>query len=304
MILQRARDDLRGAGAVAVDQHDDRQRRHRGRFRREVVLVRVPGAAARVDDHVAARQEAVRDADRLIHLAARVVAQVEDQPLHAAALEPLERRSEIAIGDFGEVAQLDVAGALVDHERALDGRDADLVPFDGQLDQLVEAAALDRHVDRGALRALQLRDRLVAGPALGALAGDLGDGVAAADAAAERRRPFEHGADEDVAVDRLDGDAEAVIVAFLALAHLGVAARIEEARMRIERVQQPVDRRVDQAIGFDRPDVLGFDRGQRRGEDAVARLDFVLGGEEARAEQAAGERCERHGSHHRRPGSA
>ena len=119
-----------------------------------VILVGVRHAAARVDDHVAALQEPVRDLDRLIERAAGVVAQVEHQPLHPLRLQLLERVAELAVGRLGEVAQLDVAGLRVDHERAAHGDDVDFVALDLHVDQLVVAGAADRDLDLGALRSL------------------------------------------------------------------------------------------------------------------------------------------------------
>ena len=252
-------------------------------------------AAARVDDHVAARQEAIRHANRLIERPARVVAQVEQQLLHALALQLLQRASEVAVGDFGEVAQPDVAGAIVDHERALQRGDVHLVALDRQIDERLEALALDRDVDRRALRtferltAFSLVQPFASSPSIFAMMSPRRRPLL------EGRRALEHVADEDVAIERLNADAEAVVAAFLALAHLGVAARIEEARMRIEGLQHPVDGAVDQSIGFDFAHVLRFDRGEGRREDAVPSFDLVLGGEQAGPEDGA----HHPGQHHR-----
>ena len=107
------------------------------------------------------------------------------------------------------------------------------------------------------------------------------DHVAAANAAAERRRAFEHAHRRDVAVDRLNGEAQAVVAAFLALAHLRVGPRVHEARMRIERLQHAVDRAVDHPVGLDRFRVLRLDRGQRRGKGLVVIGNRVGGGKRA-----------------------
>ena len=117
----------------------------------------------------------------------------------------------------------------------------------------------------------------------------VGDHVAAADAVAERRRAFEHAHRGDVAVDRLNGEAEAVVAAFLPLAHLRVGPRVHEARMRIERLQHAVDGAVDHAVGFDRLGVLRLDGGQRRGEGLVVIRHRVGGGERALAVNPANE---------------
>ncbi len=87
----------------------------------------------------------------------------------------------------------------------------------------------------------------------------------------------------------LNGDADAVVAPFLALAHLRVFLRIEKAGMRIERAEHAADRAVDEAIRFDLVDVVGFDRAQRGGERAIVIGDLVVGRERAASEQAADE---------------
>ena len=130
----------------------------------------------------------------------------------------------------------------------------------------VDAGTAQRDVDEGALRPAQLGHGLLGGPAGEVLVARLGDHVAAAQALLVRRRPFEHPHDGDVAVERLNGDAEAVVALLLTLAHLGVGARVHEARMRVERLQHAVDAAVDEPIGLDRLGVFRLDGRQRRGE--------------------------------------
>ena len=267
-----------------------------------VVLIRVGHAAAGVDDHVVARQEPVRDRDRLIERAAGIVAQVQHQPLHALGHQLLEAGADFMIGGLGELAELQVAGLAVDHEIPADADDVDLVAGDLQVDQLIVAAALDRDVDRGALRPLQQLDRVLAGHPLGVLhrhlaggilAFDAGDDVAAAKPLLEGGGSFEDRHDRDVAVDRLNLDAEPVVASFLPFTHLRILARVEEARMGVERFQHALDAAIDEAVGGDFLDVFAIDRRERRREDAVLLGDLVLPGEHA-AEEAADQRRKDH----------
>ena len=114
LILQRARDDFRRRRRAFVDQHDDRHARQ-DLARARVVALRVAGAPSARRDDFALIEERVRNADRLIEQAARIVAQVEDDAAQAAAdlglrlidglLEPVfgllvERRD----ADVGDVA--------------------------------------------------------------------------------------------------------------------------------------------------------------------------------------------------------
>ena len=276
MILQRAGHDLGRARAVAIDEHDHRQVRVLAVFVRAVVLVRLRDAAARVDDHVAARKEPIGDLDSLVQRSTGIVAQVEHQALHPAVGQLLERGADFVVRRLGKISELDVARVLVDHEHAADRHDIDFVAFDIEIDQAVVAAPAEGDVDGRALRTFQLGDRLLARPALGVGAGDPRDDVAAAEALLVGGRAFEDGHHGDVAVDDLNLDPEAVVLAFLALAHLGVALGIEEAGMRIQGFQHPVDGAVDQAVRRHFVDVLAIDRGKRRRKDAILLRDLVL----------------------------
>ena len=82
---------------------------------------------------------------------------------------------------------------------------------------------------------------------------------------------------------------------FLPLAHLRVRLRIEEARMRIERVQHAVDRAVDQPVRRHVVDVLAVDGVERRREHAILLRHFVLARERGAAEESAGERGNQNG---------
>ena len=59
-----------------------------------VVLVGVLHPPARVDNHLAALEKAVRDGDRLIERPAGVVAQVQHQSLHAFAAQLRQRLAQ------------------------------------------------------------------------------------------------------------------------------------------------------------------------------------------------------------------
>src|SRR5207237_9875314 len=100
------------------------------------------------------------------------------------------------------------------------GGTVDLVADDLEIDQLVEAAPLQRDANRRPLRAAQLAHRIVARPALRLLAFDLGDDVAAAQAFLIRGRSFEERDDGDFTIDHRDRDAKAVVAPLLAFTHL------------------------------------------------------------------------------------
>jgi hypothetical protein len=155
-----------------------------------------------------------------------------------------------------------------------------------QLDQLLVARAPDRHTDGRPFRAAQLADRLVGLPPLGLFPFDLGDDVTAAEPLLIRGRALEHREDGDVAVDHLNGDAEAVVAAFLALPHPRIILRAHEAGMRVEGPQHAGDGAVDEPVRLEVADVVFLDRLQRRREDLVLVRHAVLG-QGAAAEEAA-----------------
>ena len=124
-------------------------------------------------------------------------------------------------------------------------------------------------------------------PALRVLARNVGEHVAAPDTLLVRRRALEHVHRRDVAVEHLNRHADAVIAAFLPLAHLRIRFRVEEARVRVERLEHAGDRAVDQPVGFDRPDVIRVNRVQRGGKDLVLVRDLVFNRQGAAAVKAA-----------------
>ena len=152
----------------------------------------------------------------------------------------------------------------------------DLVPHDGELDGFVVRGTANRDVHGRALGSAQLPHRLLDVPSLGRLALNQDDDVASAQTPLVGGRTFEDGENGDVAVDDVDGDAQAVVAAFLPLAHLRKRARVHEARMWIERLEHAGDRAVDQPIGLDLTHVLVFDGLQCGGKDLVLVRNLVL----------------------------
>ena len=122
----------------------------------------------------------------------------------------------------------------------------------------------------------------VGGHAVRRLAVDRRDDVAGTDAGAERRRAFIRRDDVDLVVLLLDHHADAVVVAALIFAHLGVGLGIVEIRVRIEDAQHAGNGAVvDGRVGLVALDGLGVvlldhrvDVGERL--QAVANLAFIL----------------------------
>jgi hypothetical protein len=290
VILQRARDNLRCAGAAAVGHDDDGDVGELAVLGRAIILIRVRHAAVRGNDGLAARDELVDDLDCLVERAAGIVADVEQQPAHAFRRERLKRAFQIAIGVLAEIPQLNVSRRRIDHECGGNRRNRDFVAHELDIDRLSVTAAPESNLHRRAARAAQLLHRLVGVPALGVFAGDVRDDVALPHALLVSGRSLEDKLRDDVAVHGADLNPDAVVVPFLPLPHLRVLARVEETRMRVEGREHPAHGAVHQTIGIDLVDVTRFDRAQRGGERLVVFGHPVVGRKKALAEQAAHER--------------
>src|SRR5207244_12658780 len=140
-------------------------------------------------------------------------------------------------GVLAEVLHSDVAGRGVDHEIRRYGRYVDLVARELELQQLVVAAAAHTDVDGRSFGAAERALRLLDGPALCVLTRDVGEHVAAPDALLVGRRSFEDVHRRHVAVVDLNRHADAVVAAFLALAHLRIFTWREITGVRIERAE-------------------------------------------------------------------
>ena len=215
--------------------------------------------------------------------------------------------SPTSLSDVSEKSpELDVAGLRVEHERAADGDDVDFVALDVHVDQLVVAGTADRDVDLRALRSLQLLGGLFRRPVLGVLALDARDDVAAADAGAVRRRALEQRHDGDVAVDRLDREADAVVLALLPLAHLRVLLGVEEAGVRVEGLEHAADGVVNQPVGRRRGSTYSRSIAASAGrKDPILLGNLVLGGLGGAADEPAdqGRKQDGQGRHGEKPGS-
>src|SRR5204863_358870 len=214
-----------------------------------------------------------------------------------------QRLTALLVVVLAEFRQADVTGLRIEHECRWHGRNVDFVADDGEVDQLVEAAALERNLDGRSFGTAQLSHRVVARPALGLFAFDFRDDVAAPKALLIRWRAFEERDDRDFAIDDGDRNAEAVVTPLLPLAHLGVRAGIHEARMRVERLEHAGDGTVDQAVGFDRADVIRVDRVQRGSKDLVLVRDLVFDRQGTTAVKAPNQGAKSDGEHRNRYGT-
>ena len=163
---------------AAVDEHHHGEGIHGGALG-GAGLHHVPAVPAPLgDDQLVGPQQLPADAQGRVQHAAAVVAQVQDQGLHALGLEVAHRPLELLGGGLPEVLDGDEAGGGIEHEAVIDAVGGDLAAGDAEAEQAREAHALHGHLHHGALVAPQLLHRGVAGQVLGGLAVDLPDDVA------------------------------------------------------------------------------------------------------------------------------
>ena len=153
MILQRAGDDLRRRGRIAVHQHHDRILQVRS-MRRAIDLIR-EGASTLRNDDLALLQKLVAHIDGLVQQAARVAAQVDHQTVNVAEL--VESVAHLAAGRLHEVGHVDIADARLDREGEIDRRPRDLIANQIEVQGLRRALAVHRHRHVRVARSLQQR---------------------------------------------------------------------------------------------------------------------------------------------------
>ena len=265
MVLDRASDDLRRRGRAAVDQHDDRPGEVEAVAGGAVVLERVGRSPLGGEDLLAGLQQHRRGRHRGVHDAAGVVAQVEQEPRGALALEPLQSPDDLVASGADEIGDPDVGGVLVDHERVADGVGRHAGALDREVERRGEAGAGDRDVYGGALGPAEPPSRLVDIHPLGRGAVDGLDDVAGAQADPRRRCALDRRDHGDAAAAHRDDDPDPVERALLVLAHVGVGVGAQEVGVGVEEGQHPVEARVNEVgrVGLLRR-VVHDDAQQRR----------------------------------------
>src|SRR5205823_14192087 len=93
----------------------------------------------------------------------------------------------------------------------------------------------------------------------------------------------------DVAIGGYICDSDAVVMAYLSLAHLRVLARREEVGVRVERAEHAADGARHEVLGLDLVDVVALDRAERGREGLVVLRHLVVGSQGASSEKAAHE---------------
>ena len=142
--MQRAAHDLRRAGRLSVNEDHQRHVRRCRATQRDVRLVPLFILASGRDNLGALRHEQVDDGHTLIEQATPVAAQVEHQLFHAGGIaqghQGLAHFSSRAAGELGQV---DVPRAVIQHPAVGHGRYTDLGPFHLEFQQASAIGALD-----------------------------------------------------------------------------------------------------------------------------------------------------------------
>src|SRR4029077_21085453 len=110
VVLKRAGDNLRGGGALSIDEDDERHVKLALGARGVIGAVR-GGAAAMADDELVFVEETVSEADPLVKQAAGIIAQIEDEAVEPRCVEAVESLGELAVGGFIERGDVNVADA-------------------------------------------------------------------------------------------------------------------------------------------------------------------------------------------------
>ena len=286
MVLQGAGDDLRGRGRAAIDQHDDGEGFAAVAVGGRVDLVGECPAALR-DDSLPLGEQVVADFNGLTEQAAGVAAQVKDQPLEVA--EAVDSVVDFFGGGFLKLRKMNVADAGANFVSQVHGGVRNLITNQIKDQRLGLALAQHGRLHMGTFGAFEGFGHLIgSGQAVGILAIDGDqlavhrvDDVAGMNTGLERGRTLSGKDDIDFAVLRLDGHADAVIVATLLLAHPGVGLGVVEGGVRVKHAQHAGNRSVvDGGVGLvavNRLGVVLLDQRVDVGEglEAVAELAFV-----------------------------
>src|SRR5689334_18956484 len=164
MILQCAGDNLGSRSAAPIRQQHQRNRRCDWIVAGDEGLI-LSVAGANAGDLLSLVQEQVADAQRLIEDAARITAQVDDDPLRALSRKLGYRVFDFVARALVELEQRDVADVAIEHDGVGHRRDVYDRPGEGDRNELRNTGAGELHQNSAAWVALQSIRRLRNSPA-------------------------------------------------------------------------------------------------------------------------------------------
>ena len=241
VVLEGSGDDLTGRRAARVDQDHDRVGRLGARLGRLFLIAKTVTLTDRRHDR-AVVEERVGHADRLLQQAARVVPQIEHQPVDLAHLlaQAVEMHHEIAVGVCLEVADTDIADAITQHV-ALHTLDTDVLAHNRELVGRRPTLPHDLDRDRCSRLSTEAAHRLLDVHVDGGLLTDLEDLVTRTKASPVGGCAVDGADDGQLAAADRDHDAQATEAASVVGLHIGEDFGREQHAVGIERVEHAVD---------------------------------------------------------------
>ena len=209
MVLQRARDDFRGTRRTAVHDRDNRQARPLLRLRIGVLMRGAGGTTAGLDDRLARIEEQIRHGHALIEQTAGILAEIENQRLHALLEQRVHRLRNFTGRALADRIERDVADVIVQHHRDLDRPDVNRGARELELDRIIDAQPPNGQLRRRTRRPAQLLHRLILFPPFRGAAVQLDNAVTRLNAGTLGRRIGQRRDDGDPAVAHVDLNAEA-----------------------------------------------------------------------------------------------
>ena len=201
------------------------------------------------------RDEEAEDFDGGVEEAAGVVAEVEDEGLHAVVLEAVDGVFEFVGGGLVELEEADIAdfkvGAghvRVEDEGVFDGVDLDDLADEIELEDLGGRGATDGELEGFAGVALEKLDALGEADFGGELVTDFEDDVAGEDAGDAGGAVLADGDDGEFALAEADGDADAVVGVGLFLLHLFEDLGMDVGGVGVEVGEHALEGGVDEAF--------------------------------------------------------
>ena len=287
VVLETGRDDLGGRGRVLIDQ-DDHREAVEGPFLLSLVGLGDGVPPLRAHDQ-SVLDEQVGDFHGRAEEPARVVAEVENQGLHPLALELVEGFFQLLGRVLDEAADSDVAdlAVLVEHEVPLvvglaavaeDARNINDRAVHRECLGLFLTLVKDRELDGSAGTAGEDLDGLVGVHPFGRLSVDLHDEIARENARLVSRGP-DHRRDDLEPVQlgvHADLNADAAETSLDLPLELPPLARVDERRVRVEVLEHPLQRALEQLAAIDGPNVVGLHLLDGVHEDAVKLHHLVL----------------------------
>lgn len=273
-IFERACDDFGCAGRGGIDENDNREGAVAAALL-ECGINPVRSAALGHDDRSIRRKELTADINGAGEESARVVAQVEDESLHAFGFEVVEGGIQLRRSGFVEltdphIADPEVSGFAGWQEAGFaDAFDFYDRPLDREFEDVVAFRALEGECDFFADLSAEEIHRFREGESVGGFTIDFEDAVAGEKSRFEGRSSFDGRDNDEESVAHADLNAESAEFTASVLLHGLEALRVEKLAVRIEFRQHAAQGTVGEGaeICFILVHIFRLDELNRRGQE-------------------------------------